>query len=153
MRWNPRDSVEKARLDSRDQPGRLPAVCPKTHGQVKLITRNAHDWTKRHPWTVHAARRIRSTQLVLDGEACILGVDGVADFDDLHSQKHDDEVQLYAFDLLSIDGDDLRDPPLHLRKNQLSRLLARRVGGVQLAPFEEGEIGPDLFKALLRARP
>ena len=86
-------------------------------------------------------------QFVLDGEACILGVDGVADFDDLHSQKHNDEVQLYAFDLLSIDGDDLRELPLHLRKNQLSRLLARRIGGVQLAPFERGEIGPDLFKA------
>jgi hypothetical protein len=36
--------------------------------------------------------------------------------------------------------------PLHLRKNQLSRLLSRRVGGVQLAPFEQGEIGPDLFR-------
>jgi ATP-dependent DNA ligase len=44
---------------------------------------------------------------MLDGEACILGVDGVACFDDLHSKKHDDEVQLYVFDLLSIDGDDL----------------------------------------------
>ena len=50
-------------------------------------------------------------------------------------------------DLLSIDGDDLRPLPLHLRKANLARLLARRVGGVQLAPFEQGEIGPDLFKA------
>lgn len=64
---------------------------------------------------------------MLDGEACILGVDGVADFDDLHCGKHNDEVQLYAFELLSIDGDDLRELPLHLRKNQLSHLLARHV--------------------------
>ena len=117
----------------------------RDHDQVKLITRNGHDWTRRYPWIVDATRRIRSTQFVLDGEACILGVDGVADFDDLHSQKHNDEVQLYAFDLLSIEGDDLRELPLHLRKNQLARMLARRVGGVQLAPFEQGEIGPELF--------
>ena len=57
-----------------------------------------------------------------------LNLVGVADFDDLHSQKHNDEVQLYAFDLLAIDGDDLRELPLHLRKNHLSRLLARCVG-------------------------
>jgi ATP-dependent DNA ligase len=119
----------------------------KDHDQVRLITRNGHDWTKRYPWILDAARRIRCTQFVLDGEACILGVDGAADFDDLHSQKHNDEVQLYAFDLLSIDGDDLRELPLHLRKNQLARLLARRVDGLQLAPFEQGEIGPELFRA------
>ena len=59
-------------------------------------------------------------------------------------------MQLYAFDPLAIDGDDLRDLPLYLLKNQLSRLLARRVGGVQLAPFEQGEIGPDLFRAACR---
>jgi bifunctional non-homologous end joining protein LigD len=122
-------------------------IVVRDHDQVKLITRNGHDWTKRYPWIVEAARKIRSTQFVLDGEACILNLQGAADFDDLHSQKHNDEVQLYAFDLLSIDGDDLRELPLHLRKNQLSRLLSRRVGGVQLAPFEQGEIGPDLFKA------
>jgi ATP-dependent DNA ligase len=98
-------------------------IVVRDHDQVKLITRNGHDWTKRYPWIVEAARKIRSPQFVLDGEACILGVHNVADFDDLHSQKHNDEVQLYAFDLLSIDGDDLRDLPLHLRKNQLSRLL------------------------------
>ena len=55
-------------------------------------------------------------------------------------------TRVTAFDLLAIDGDD-RELPLHLRKNQLARLLSRRVGGVQLAPFEQGEIGPDLFKA------
>jgi ATP-dependent DNA ligase len=46
---------------------------------------------------------------VVDGEAVILGLDGV------HSRKHDHEVQLYAFDVLALDGDDLRDLPLSLR--------------------------------------
>ena len=91
----------------------------RDHDQVKLVNRNGHDSTKRYPWIVDAARNIRSTQFVLDGEAWIVGVDGVADFDDLHSQKHNDEVQLYAFDLLAIEGDDHRELPLHLGRTNL----------------------------------
>jgi ATP-dependent DNA ligase len=41
---------------------------------------------------------------LVDGEAVILGVDGVPDFNVLHSRKHDDEVQPYAFDILTLDG-------------------------------------------------
>jgi bifunctional non-homologous end joining protein LigD len=96
---------------------------------------------------VETALRMRPRQFVLDGEAVLLGVDGVSDFDGLISRKHDEEVQLYAFDILVLDGDDLRKLPLHLRKTNLQRLLARRADGIHLAPFEQGEIGPDLFKA------
>jgi ATP-dependent DNA ligase len=63
---------------------------------------------------------------LVDGEAVILGVDGVPDFNVLHSRKHDDEVQPYAFDILTLDGEDLRPLPLNLRKTNLARLLARR---------------------------
>ena len=83
----------------------------------------------------------------LDGEAVILGVDGVSDFDALHSGKHNEEVQLYAFDMLAGDGDDMRSLPLSMRKANLARLLARRADGIFVAPFEQGEIGPDLFRA------
>jgi bifunctional non-homologous end joining protein LigD len=96
---------------------------------------------------VEAARKVRQTHFVIDGEAVVLGVDGVSDFDALHSPKHDDEVQLYAFDILALDGDDLRSLPLSLRKTNLARLLARRPDGIFVAPFEQGEIGPDLFRA------
>jgi bifunctional non-homologous end joining protein LigD len=63
-----------------------------------------------------------------------------------HSRRHDDEVQLYAFDILAMEGDDLRKLPLSLRKTNLARLLARRPDGIFVAPFEAGEIGPDLFR-------
>ena len=76
----------------------------------------------------------------------LLGVDGISDFNGLHSRKHDDEVMFYAFDILVSDGEDLRKLPLHLRKTNLARLLARRVNGIFLADFEQGEIGPDLFR-------
>ena len=64
-----------------------------------------------------------------------------------HSRKHDAEVQLYAFDILALDGDDLRGLPLSMRKTNLARLLARRPDGIFVAEFEQGEIGPDLFRA------
>ena len=84
---------------------------------------------------------------MLDGEAVILGVDGISDFDALHSGKHDEEVQLCAFDILVEGGDDLRKLPLSMRKTNLERLLARRPEGIFVNPFERGEIGPDLFRA------
>jgi ATP-dependent DNA ligase len=76
-----------------------------------------------------------------------VNVDGVADFNALHSRRHDDEVQLYAFDILALEGDDLRGLPLSMRKTNLTRLLARRPDGIFVAPFEAGEIGPELFRA------
>ena len=106
------------------------------------------NWTDRYPWIVEAARKVRQKRFVLDGEAVVLGVDRISDFDTLHSRHHDEEVQLCAFDLLAEGDDDLRKLPLHLRKASLERLLARRPEGVFINPFERGEIGPDLFRAV-----
>jgi len=51
------------------------------HGaRVRLFTRNGHDWTKRYPLIVEAALRNRQTSFVIDGEAVLLGVDGISDF-------------------------------------------------------------------------
>jgi bifunctional non-homologous end joining protein LigD len=114
--------------------------------RVRLITRNGYDWITRYPWIVESALKNRVNQFVIDGEAVILGVDGRSDFDGLHSGKHNEEVQLYAFDMLAGDGDDMRSLPLSMRKTNLARLLARRTEGIFAAPFEQGEIGPDLFR-------
>jgi bifunctional non-homologous end joining protein LigD len=114
---------------------------------VRLFTRNGNDCTKRYPLIVEAALRNRQTSFVIDGEAALLGVDGISDFNGLHSRRHDDEVILYAFDILALDDEDLRKLPLHLRKTKLARLLARRPEGIFVSDFEQGEIGPDLFRA------
>jgi bifunctional non-homologous end joining protein LigD len=115
--------------------------------RVRLITRGGYDWTKRFPWIVEAALKNRQKHFVIDGEAVILGVDSYSDFNALHSGKHNEEVQLYAFDIMVLDGEDLRGPPLSMRKANLARLLARRPDGIFVAPFEQREIGPDLFRA------
>ena len=70
--------------------------------RVRLYTRNGYDWTSRYPLIVEAAHRIRTKQFVLDGEAVLLGVDGISDFDGLYSGQHDEEIQLYAFDILTL---------------------------------------------------
>jgi len=118
--------------------------------RVRLITKGGYNWTDRYPWIVEAALKNRHKQFVIDGEAVVLGVDSIADFAALHSRKHEDEVQLYAFDILALDGDDLRGLPLSMRKTNLARLLARRPDGIFVAPTEQGEIGPDLFQAACR---
>src|SRR5215831_20918797 len=67
-----------------------------------------------------------------------------------HSCQHDEEVQLYAFDILALDGEDLRKLPLSTRKTNLAQLPRGRPDGIFVAPFEQGEIGPDLFRAACR---
>lgn len=114
--------------------------------RVRLFTRNGNDWSDRFPLITEAALRNRISSFVIDGEAVLLGVDGRSDFNGLHSRKHNNEVQFYAFDILAMQDEDLRSLPLHLRKNNLARLLARRVDGIFLSDFEQGEIGPDLFR-------
>ena len=113
---------------------------------VRLISRGGYDWTSRFPWIGEAALKIRIRQFVIDGEAVILGVDGISDFDALHSGRHNEEVQLCAFDVLAMDGDDLRKLPLSMRKTNLARLLHGRPDGIFISEFEQGEIGPDLFR-------
>ena len=116
---------------------------------MRLFTRNGHDWTGRFPLITEAALRNRNVSFVTDGEAVLLGVDGQSDFNGLHCRRHDAEVEFYAFDMLVSDGEDLRRLPLSMRKGNLAQLLARRVDGIHLAPFEQGEIGPDLFRPRL----
>ena len=57
---------------------------------------------------------------MIDGEAVVLGLNGISDFDGLHSGKHNDGVQFYAFDILALGGEDLRRLPLSMRKAHLA---------------------------------
>jgi bifunctional non-homologous end joining protein LigD len=115
--------------------------------RVRLITRGGHDWTKRYPWIIEAALKNRRKQFVIDGEAVILSINGISDFNALHSRKRNHEVQLCAFDVLAMDREDLRSLPLSKRKTNLERLLRGRPDGIFYSPFEQGAIGPDLFRA------
>src|SRR5262245_32851072 len=93
--------------------------------RVRLFTRNGYDWSDRYPLIVEAVGRLRVRSVALDGEAVIWGENGAADFDQLHARGCDELVIMVAFDLLEVDGDDLRHEPLERRKARLRKLLAR----------------------------
>jgi ATP-dependent DNA ligase len=61
---------------------------------VRLFSKNESDWTRRFSWIAEAAlKKNRQKHFVIDGEAVVLGVDGISDFNALHARKHDHEVQ------------------------------------------------------------
>ena len=55
--------------------------------RARLFTRNGYDWTDRYPLIVEAALKNRASSFVIDGEAVLLGVDGISDFNGLHSRR------------------------------------------------------------------
>ncbi|WP_312017130.1 hypothetical protein [Bradyrhizobium jicamae] len=79
------------------------------------------------------------------GKTIPAGVDGISDFNASHDGKHDAEVQLCAFDVLALGGEDLRGLPLSMRKTNLERLLHRRPEGIFVNPFETGRSVPTCF--------
>src|SRR4051794_33595889 len=62
--------------------------------RVKLYTRRGYDWSDRFPLITDAAKRLRTSSFVIDGEAVWLDDAGLSHFDRLHGRKHLDEVRL-----------------------------------------------------------
>ena len=80
---------------------------------------------------VEALSRLRSRSCIIDGEAIACGDDGIAHFDRIrYRHHHDASVFLYAFDLIELNGEDLRNDPLDVRKATLASLLARTSPGL-----------------------
>jgi bifunctional non-homologous end joining protein LigD len=100
---------------------------------VQLFTRRGHDWTERYPAIAGTAAMIRLSRVrsfTLDGEAVVAGADGVAVFDTLHRRRKVTDAMLYAFDLLELNGEDLRPLPLRERKARLEKLLSSSRTGI-----------------------
>jgi bifunctional non-homologous end joining protein LigD len=100
---------------------------------VRLFTRRGYDWTDRYPAIAATAailRLSRARSFTLDGEAVVTGTDGVAVFDALHRRRKVTDAMLYAFDLLELNGEDIRGLPLRERKVRLERLLSLSRTGI-----------------------
>jgi ATP-dependent DNA ligase len=106
--------------------------------RVRLFTRRGFDWTSRYPWIARSARQLLATRFLIDGEAVYCGDDGLPDFDRLHSRTEDASVFLYGFDLLAIDGTDIRQERLDDRRARLSELLARP-DGIRFSEHLDGD--------------
>jgi bifunctional non-homologous end joining protein LigD len=111
---------------------------------VRLYTRNSNDWTVRLPAIAVAAQRIKAKSFTIDGEAVVLGPDGLSRFDELRRREAAHSAVLYAFDLIEHHGQDLRDLPFLDRKGALARLL-RDTGAGILVNEHLPEDGPTVF--------
>jgi ATP-dependent DNA ligase len=99
---------------------------------VRLLTRNGYDWARRYPLIVEAVAALRAHSCLIDGEAVCCDDKGVVVFTKLRQRRNDQYVVLRAFDLLELDGKDLRREPLERRKILLMRSLVRARVGLQV---------------------
>ena len=102
---------------------------------IRLLTRNGHDWASRYPLIVRAVNKLKVRDCLIDGEAVCCNERGVSSFDKLMHRSHDPEVFLVAFDLLELDGNDLRREPFEVRKQTLASLLRSSLPGCSSTPI------------------
>jgi len=111
------------------------------HGdRVRLFTRRGYDWAERYP-QIREAMLALAQDATIDGEAVVCDAMGVANFELLHGREHGRLAFLYAFDLLELDGVDLRPFPLERRKDLLRKLLLGCMTGIYFSEHLEDD-GP-----------
>ena len=119
-------------------------IARKDDARVRLYSRPGNDLTHRFPLIVEALARLRSRSVIIDGEAVACDENGMPSFDQLRHRHHDASVFLYAFDLIELNGDDLRREPLEVRKASLASVLTRAAPGLRLNEHIEAD-GPTVF--------
>ena len=112
------------------------------NGQPAIYARAGYDWTLRFQPMADALATLPATDLIMDGEVVAADSRGVPDFGLLHADLaagRKDRLPYYAFDLLYLEGFDLRGARLNERKRLLAELLADASERVLFAEHLEGE--------------
>ena len=112
--------------------------------KCRLISRKGHEFSGFDPLREDIARNLRAADAVVDGEICCLGKDGRSVFHLLLFRKG--LPHFYAFDLLWLDGKDLRKFPLIERKKMLNSILPHSPAQILFTPHLDGK-GVQLFTA------
>jgi bifunctional non-homologous end joining protein LigD len=120
-------------------------IARKDGPRVKLYSRPGNDLTDRFPLIVEAMARLRSRSCIIDGEAVACDDNGIASFERLRHHRVDATVFLYAFDLIELNGDDLRRDPLRVRKATLTSVVAKAVAGIRFNEHLESD-GETVFR-------
>src|SRR4051794_10110827 len=112
---------------------------------VKVVTRRGNDWTKRFRKVADDVWHIRAGSAIIDGEVVVPAADGSTDFSVLPNELKgkSDKIVLVAFDLLYLNGYDLRKLQLVERKAHLKKLIANT--GIQFSESFETE-GRKIYK-------
>ncbi|TRO40932.1 DNA ligase D [Pseudomonas sp. ALS1131] len=106
--------------------------------EVRLFTRNGHDWTERLPQQAKALAKLNLSDSWLDGEVVALNEQGLPDFQQLQNafdigRSHD--LIYYLFDAPFLNGEDMREVPLETRRAQLKTAL----GSTRRSPLRFSE--------------
>lgn len=118
--------------------------------QVRLYTRNGHDWTRQFGYVAPALAKLTRGTALIDGELCAMDERGRTNFTLLkNSLDGRKPVVFYAFDLLDQDGEDIGRLPQLERKERLERLLVNLPADAPVAYSEHivGQ-GADVLKAM-----
>jgi bifunctional non-homologous end joining protein LigD len=127
-------------------------IARKSGAQVKLYSRPGNDLTYGFPLIVETLSRLRSRSCIIDGEAVACDDNGVTSFNRVRYRHHDESIFLYAFDLIELNGDDLRRDPLDGRKAKLEMILAKAGAGIRFNEHMQGDAMAALAKSRRRER-
>jgi ATP-dependent DNA ligase len=112
---------------------------------VRLISRHGNDFTARFPLAAAAVTSLPARSFLIDGEAIVTDARGLAVFDLIRRQRHSSDAVLIGFDLIELEGEDLRGSPIEYRKRKLAKLVRGPHPGIVLNEFFEGD-GDILFE-------
>ena len=113
---------------------------------IRLITRRGNDWSDRFPLVVEAVNHLKVRSCLIDGEVVCCDERGLARFDVLRRRRNEVDAFLYAFDLLELDGTDLRREPIEVRKATLASILRKSRPGVRLNEHLAHDCGVTVFQ-------
>jgi ATP-dependent DNA ligase len=119
-------------------------IARKDGPRVRLYSRPGNDLTCRFPLIVESLARLRSRSCIIDGEAVACDDKGMPSFDRIRYRRHDASVFLYAFDLIELNGDDLRREPLQVRNATLASILAKARPGIRFTSISKAMVRPSL---------
>jgi bifunctional non-homologous end joining protein LigD len=109
---------------------------------VRILTRGGHDWTHRFPAIEQAASALGPATMIIDGEAVVLDEEGRSDFGLLQQSlgasgkrpgTRASDAILYAFDLLYLDGHDLRGIEYRSRRHLLEDTVKGQDGAIRVS--------------------
>jgi len=106
---------------------------------VRLFTRNGHDFTARFPLAAGALAALPGRSFLIDGEAIVTNDNGLAVFELIRRARNGGAAVLCAFDLIELEGEDLRRSPIEQRKQKLSRLVRGPRPGIVLNEHYDGD--------------
>jgi bifunctional non-homologous end joining protein LigD len=124
-------------------------ICRRDGDRVWVFSRDGDDWTDRAPAITEALAALKLRSVTIDGEGVLCGSDGVSDFWRLRAalaRQGSRRVFLYAFDLLELDGRDLRARPWEDRRKALTKLLRKAGDGIQLCQHLAITDGATIFR-------